>query len=939
VGVGASREALAIRADARTDPRQVALLVETAAAKLEEDGPSVLVASSRRLRDHGLFVVELGAPVPGHVLAALARQASLEVVGLRVYPVLTRATGRAFHDERLVVTAQPGRLPAVLETVLAKTGGRVVRFSSVPHTALVEVGAPLGFDAVAASAALAGTPGLVSAEPDLYRELSLSASVDDPLHTNQWHLHRPGPNTPVPGSAQIFAHEAWETTKGSPDVVVAVFDSGIDITHEDLAPNIVSMFDPSTGDGDASAECSSSPDGRDVAASCPAQQPYRESHGTAVSGLVAARGDNGVGLSGVCPLCSLMAVRLLGDQVGSGLSTAEAFIRAVNDGAWVINNSWGPGRSRYFPMSQAERDAFDHARTAGRGGKGTVIVFAAGNSSANVASDPYASHPFAVAVAASSNLDDWASYSNWGVEIDVAAPSLGGTIQEDNHGLWTTDVTGDDGYASTAYASDFSGTSASSPVVAGLAGLVLSANPALTAEQVRLVLTRSADKIRADKINWLALTGQDINAIFAYDDNGHSIGFGYGRVNAQRAMVVARDPGLAGAACPVEGCPTCTPDGRCLLDCQGQADCPDGTVCEEGSCRLPHVVPGSLGAPCTAACVHCTTTLDTEIQVAAICTTECRADADCSTGFDCRVIDGEGLGICAVGSRAAGNHDNGTNCRSDLFQVSLVVMNELGQSFCTDVCFADEPGACPRGFRCGNARCLCSVANQSPCRGYTCLPTTGSGNWDTPLCLPDDSYGITCASTVDCPLGDYCNAQGTCRPDDRAGCSICAPCSTERDCAPGETCFRTSYQNPGTCTRGCIADTDCPGDAVCRETTRRNTKLYLCLSPSDDEDTRCVPGWSCHVPCRDDVPCDDGDTCDNGTCVPTPDAGPVPPDAGPALPDAGAADAGVSEDPDDGGARTSGCPGCSAADQGPTALLAFLLPVLARRRRDRGAPA
>ncbi len=879
VPVRASPSALLVKAAPSTDVSSLARAVELAATRLDKTHAPVLVEGARRVRDHGLFVVELGGALPRATLTAWAALVSQQDGVEAVYPVLTRETGRAFADDHLVVTAARGQLGRVLPAVLKKTGGKLLRKSLIPDTAVVLVGAVFSRDAVEASARLGGLDGVISAEPELYREYELTATVDDPMHANQWHLSRPGPNQPVPGVGEIFVHGAWDVTKGAANVVVAVFDSGIDVDHEDLAANMVAGFDPSAGDEDPRAECSASSDGRGASATCPQDQPYKESHGTAVSGVVAARGDNNLGVSGVCPQCSIMPVRLLGDQVGSGLSTAEAFTRAVNMGAWVINNSWGPGRSRYFPMSASERGAFDHARTTGRGGKGTVIVFAAGNSRANVASDPYASHPFTVAVAASSNLDDWANYSNYGKEIDVAAPSLGGTISEDNHGLLTADVTGDDGYDPSAYTPDFSGTSAASPVVAGLAGLILAASPDLTAEQVRLVLTRSADKIRADKIDWMDIFGQDINMVFAYDDTGHSIGFGYGRVNATAALRLAADPGLHGAPCSAVGCLLCGDNNRCEVACTTQADCVDGTVCREGACKLPGVGSGDVGAPCTADCAHCTTTLDTEISEASICTMECRADLDCPTGFDCRIIDETGLGICAVGGRSAGARDSWTNCRSDLYRVSLVGLNDAGEAFCSDICFNDDPGSCPYQFHCSGARCTCTdPAQANNCRHYTCVEAVpGNTNWDTPLCFPDPTFGTQCTSNLNCPPGDYCGPDGLCRPDDRTGCSVCQQCDLDEDCGVDSICFRVSFNQPGRCSRGCQVDDNCPGDSVCRQVQRRSGPVTVCLSPSDNPATVCESGYSCTVACRDDVACGAGEVCENATCVPAP----VTPDAGP----------------------------------------------------------
>src|SRR5690606_2375641 len=109
-------------------------------------------------------------------------------------------------------------------------------------------------------------------------------------------------------------------------------------------------------------------------------------------------------------------------------------------------------------------------------------------------------------------------------------------IPQDDYGIMCTDVPGDEGYDDGDYNPGFGGTSAASPVTAGVVGLVLSANPNLTGEQVRLVLTRTAAKIRADKIPWVEVAGQDIEALFEYDEAGQSLGFGYGRVDADAAV-------------------------------------------------------------------------------------------------------------------------------------------------------------------------------------------------------------------------------------------------------------------------------------------------------------------------------------------------------------------------------------------------------------------
>jgi len=124
-----------------------------------------------------------------------------------------------------------------------------------------------------------------------------------------------------------------------------------------------------------------------------------------------------------------------------------------------------------------------------------------------------------IAVGASTSYDCRAAYSQFGPELDLIAPSSGGGL---TNAVVTTDRTGSAGYASGDYFSDFGGTSSAAPLAAGIAGLVLSRNPGLTATQVREILERSADKVNPE--------------LAAYDASGHSDRYGYGRIDAQRAL-------------------------------------------------------------------------------------------------------------------------------------------------------------------------------------------------------------------------------------------------------------------------------------------------------------------------------------------------------------------------------------------------------------------
>ncbi len=934
VVVDARLDLFAVRVKA-ADTSAVAGLVEQLLTKIPGVTAGVVEATLIERRDGAVTAaVQLTERLSPAQAERLKTMLAAGVNG-RMWPAVGRGpkgdnglpAGRAFVDDGLVLTAEAGRLDSVLPMVLDKTGGQVISKSRLKDTVLIAVGEAVGFDAIAASNMLKGQDGISSAEPNLHRELALKAVADDPLFTRQWHLGRPVGDQ-VPGTGEVRADDAWEVTKGNADVVVAVFDSGTDWEHPDLIGNVRQdlMFDASAGDGDPKPECEASQDGNGESPLCTsASRPFRESHGTSVSGTIAAVADNQLGVAGVCPQCKLAPVRLLGESTNNGLTIAEAFAKSCDpdndgsgNGSWIINNSWGPGFSLFFPLSRSERDAFDVCRTIGRQGKGTVILFAAGNSTADVSSDAYAKNPYVIGVAASTNLDDWASYSNFGAEVDIAAPSLGGTVNEDNFGIVCTDVRGVEGYSTDAgefdvdYNPGFSGTSAASPVAAGVAGLVLSANPDLSAEQVRLILTRTAVKIRADKVPWEQIFGQDIEAAFDYDVTGHSIGFGYGRVDAAAAVALALNSaelGTAGARCDdvaAADCPICSPENVCLSACTIQSDCDDGSVCntELGACELPREGRTDFLAPCNADCTFCVGTLDTQFASTEVCSKECSRDEDCDPGcadgedctvdsFDCRPVgdDPNGTKICAIGDpNAGGPADFGACFNSQLF-TSVQVLSDEGKELCADICFSEGPGSCPYGFHCAEVECECSRNSNFGCREFTCFEAggvgSGRGDFFFPICVPNPGHADVCELDADCQAGDYCTPEGRCRYDDREGCDICSTCTTSADCGGRGVCIGTlsddGQEQSGVCATACDDGERCPGDASCRQVDifngRRLQTLQVCLDDRVPDFDGARPqdycdDFTCEVACRSDVPCPNaGDVCTDGVCGPAPGEG------------------------------------------------------------------
>lgn len=299
-----------------------------------------------------------------------------------------------------------------------------------------------------------------------------------------------------------MAEEAWKIQVGSRNIKIAILDEGVETTHPDLQEVIEKSFDATDEDS--------------------FQEPNSwDGHGTACCGLAAAKHKK-FGIKGLSGGCAVFAVRLAYSTAPEGeWITSNSIIRRAIDWSWengadVLSNSWGGGAP-----SNAISQAFDRARESGRNGKGCVVVIAAGNEDAKVAYPGNLKE--VLTVSASNEYDEpktkfsqdgeywWGSC--FGAEVDVAAPGV--------HNL-TTDISGTKGYNKEHNYTDFNGTSSSTPIVAGIAALMLSANPLLTEKEVRNIIKQTADKV----------------GHVPYD-RGHNHRMGFGRVNALKAVNAA----------------------------------------------------------------------------------------------------------------------------------------------------------------------------------------------------------------------------------------------------------------------------------------------------------------------------------------------------------------------------------------------------------------
>ena len=341
--------------------------------------------------------------------------------------------------------------------------------------------------------------GLLQIVPDLAlrrRAAAIAIPPSDPRYGGQWYLSR------------IEIEKAWALSTGDASIVVGVVDNGCDLTHPDLVDHL--------DEGYNAVDPTQSP--------TYTTQLKGNEHGTACAGIVAAVSDNGRDIAGVCPECRLRCVRLLDAGPVPVSADIDAFRFMLDNDVDVASNSWGFESA--MPVPGPLKSAIETYMRDGRGGLGAVVVFAAGNDDATIGDDELQAIPGIITVGAINNFDEAAPFSNRGASVDVTAPA----------GTLTLDIQGADGASPTDTTNLFGGTSSSAPVVAGVAGLLLAAEPKLTREELVKAVVETARP-----------------APFSTpDDSGHDPLYGYGIIDPTAALSrvlghVDAGPGDAGA--------------------------------------------------------------------------------------------------------------------------------------------------------------------------------------------------------------------------------------------------------------------------------------------------------------------------------------------------------------------------------------------------------
>lgn len=345
----------------------------------------------------------------------------------------------------------------------------------------------------------------LAAEPQIVEHIPIRFTPTDPSYTQQWQWNNTGTGGATAG-ADISAETAWDYTRGA-GIRVAVVDNGFDVTHGDLSAALT-------------AQCGFIQNGAGGVTFNQTLAAYPNgAHGTFCAGMAAARANNLSNGCGAANQCNLTLVACLGDQVGTQATMARALAYAADpttevpgdnaaNGADIIACSLGPNGADWI-MQTVTQNAIDFAVTSGRGGLGTAIFWAVTNGDFTLdgsdGTDEVVSYGNVIAVGRSTNTDTHDG-SGHGPELEFIAPGVD-VVSTTSGGGITTDT----------------GTSYAAPCAAGVGALVLAMDPALTWTQLRQVMRDTCDKVGG----------------VAYDASGHHDRYGFGRVNAARAVCQA----------------------------------------------------------------------------------------------------------------------------------------------------------------------------------------------------------------------------------------------------------------------------------------------------------------------------------------------------------------------------------------------------------------
>jgi subtilisin family serine protease len=514
---------------------------EEAAAQFDKTFEKPIQINDGRKRSYVLAVDELYQPTPDGVgqiipikesskpstLASVANILALEKkqeTRLILYPV-----GAPHNDQtRRIISSEIVIKTKDKESTLKAASEAGLHLKSAPSYAPDFLIFTSDSPAQGISALIELRAKKLESQPLLYRRATPLFLPNDPLFVNEWHIRGRGQNGAKKASdAKITP--VWEQRDSSGNLIrgtgvtIGITDDGFQMDHPDLAANNIASLGYDFGTDQAGGDPVYTSD----------------NHGTAVAGVAAARGFNGVGVSGAAPFASLVSQRIdysnLNDQ-----KEAETFVHGGSS-IRIKNNSWGYQANAPSPVGELSSSAVKAAADSG-----TIILFAAGNGLQNEDNTNFhfeQNSIYTLAVAASNDQGRQTDYSTPGASVIITAPSGGdvyGLSSSRPQGTSTTDRTGNAGYNTSAsskdysdlnYTDSFNGTSSAAPVVSGVTALLLQANSSLNWRDVKEIYIRSATKNDSGDSDW-ARNG----AGFSFNHK-----YGAGLINASDAVRLAKN--------------------------------------------------------------------------------------------------------------------------------------------------------------------------------------------------------------------------------------------------------------------------------------------------------------------------------------------------------------------------------------------------------------
>lgn len=436
-------------------------------------------------------------------------------------PFLEASSGElAGLTNQIMVKVTPGTTPDLFASFTRSLG--IIQTAPHPYLAnwvVLELAPDRPLGPIEVAEILQREEEILLAEPNFL--FQVYAGTNDTYFDRQWNIDNQGyaiQGNGTPG-ADMSVVDAWTLSTGDPGVIMAIIDSGVDTTHPDLVDNLLPGYD-ATGNGSLGFPNTTYPN---------------DGHGTACAGIAGAKGENSIGVAGVCYDCSIVPVKLFtyifnpfGDPLpfATGGNMASAISWAWRDGnASLISNSWGLTDNLLGALPGGTgivEDALDVALDSARSGRGLPIFFSSGNEGDPPIWPGRRADLFSVNASSmcderknpnSCDGENWEG--NWGDSLDVTAPGVR---------IPTTDMAGSNGYDGTDYIFGFNGTSAACPNAAGVMGLIMSLDSSLSLQDYHTILESSCDKVGGYSYSTTLANGT------------WSAEMGYGRINAFTAL-------------------------------------------------------------------------------------------------------------------------------------------------------------------------------------------------------------------------------------------------------------------------------------------------------------------------------------------------------------------------------------------------------------------